>query len=62
MGIPGVTELSIIAGVCVLMFGGSKLPKLMKGLGEGYRDFRKATADIKKLDKEVREELVVINK
>jgi sec-independent protein translocase protein TatA len=57
MGLPGVSELSIIGGVCVLLFGGTKIPKLMKGLGEGYRDFKKATAEAKELKREVQEAL-----
>ncbi len=35
-------ELLIILGVVVVLFGGSKLPELGKGLGEGMRSFRKA--------------------
>jgi sec-independent protein translocase protein TatA len=38
----GVTELLLILLACLLLFGGSKLPALGKGLGEGIRSFRKA--------------------
>ncbi|MBN2340529.1 MAG: twin-arginine translocase TatA/TatE family subunit [Deltaproteobacteria bacterium] len=37
---PGLPELLVIAGVVVLIFGASKLPKLGKGLGEGIRNFK----------------------
>lgn len=36
----GTNELLIIGGVIVLLFGGSKLSQLGKGLGEGIREFR----------------------
>lgn len=37
----GTTELLLIAGVALLMFGGKKLPEMMKGLGQGVREFKK---------------------
>lgn len=37
---PGLPELLVIAGVVVLIFGATKLPKLGKGLGEGIRNFK----------------------
>ena len=57
MGLPGVTELSIIAGVCILLFGGTKIPKLMKGLGEGVRDFKKGISEAKQLEAEIKKEI-----
>ena len=42
MGSLGMTELLIILGVAVLMFGGKKIPELAKGLGEGIKNFKKA--------------------
>ena len=45
MPIPGPMELLIIAGVVVLLFGSSKLPQLMRGMGEGMKEFKKATRD-----------------
>ncbi|MES2745252.1 MAG: twin-arginine translocase TatA/TatE family subunit [Bdellovibrionota bacterium] len=38
---PGMTELLIIGGVIVLLFGGSKLPKLGGAIGESIRNFKK---------------------
>lgn len=37
----GVSELLVILGILVLIFGASKLPQLGKGLGEGIRNFKK---------------------
>jgi sec-independent protein translocase protein TatA len=42
MGSLGMTELLIILGIAVLMFGGSKIPQLAKGMGEGIRNFKTA--------------------
>jgi len=41
----GSQEILIIGGIIVLIFGGSKLPQLAKGMGESIREFRKATDD-----------------
>ncbi len=38
----GPTELIVIAGAALLLFGPKKLPELAKGLGRGIRDFKKA--------------------
>ena len=42
MGSLGMSELLIIFGVAVLMFGGKKIPEVAKGLGEGIRNFKAA--------------------
>ncbi|MBQ8958261.1 MAG: twin-arginine translocase TatA/TatE family subunit [Bacteroidales bacterium] len=36
----GTTELLLIAGVTLLIFGGKKVPELMKGLGKGVQSFK----------------------
>lgn len=38
----GGSELLLIVFVLLLLFGGKKLPELMKGLGRGIRDFKDA--------------------
>jgi sec-independent protein translocase protein TatA len=38
-------EIFLIVAVIVLLFGGKKFPQLMKGIGEGIREFKKAKAD-----------------
>lgn len=37
----GTTELILIAALALLLFGGKKLPELMKGLGQGMQSFKK---------------------
>lgn len=37
----GTTEIIIIALLILLLFGGKKLPELMKGLGQGVQSFKK---------------------
>lgn len=45
MGLPGATELFIVLGIVVLVFGGKKIPELMKGVGSGIKNFKKAVKD-----------------
>lgn len=43
LGVIGPGQIAIIIGVIVLLFfGGKKIPELMKGLGQGMREFKKA--------------------
>jgi sec-independent protein translocase protein TatA len=43
MGNLGFTEIMLILLVVVLLFGGRKIPELMKGLGQGMKEFKKAS-------------------
>jgi sec-independent protein translocase protein TatA len=43
MGRLGAPEIILIVLVLVLLFGGKKIPELMKGLGQGMREFKKAS-------------------
>ena len=43
MGNFGITEIILILLVVVLLFGGRKIPELMKGLGQGMKEFKKAS-------------------
>jgi len=38
--VPGFGEIALIAVVVLVLFGGSKIPQLGKGLGEGIRNFK----------------------
>ena len=40
LGNIGGTEIIIIAIIILLLFGGKKIPELMKGLGKGVRSFK----------------------
>lgn len=42
MGKLGTTEIILIIAVILLLFGGKKIPELMKGLGSGVKEFKKA--------------------
>ena len=44
----GTTEIIIIAAVVLLLFGGAKLPELMRGLGKGIREFKDASREVEK--------------
>ena len=45
-GTLGTSELMLIAFVVLLLFGGKKIPELMKGLGKGVRSFKKGMNDV----------------
>ena len=44
----GAGEIIIIALIVLLLFGGKKIPELMKGLGKGVRSFKDGMNDIEK--------------
>jgi len=50
MGMPGGTELLIIFGIVVLLFGAKKIPELAKGFGKGIKNFK---AEMKEVDEEI---------
>tara|TARA_B100000965_G_scaffold6129_1_gene4787 strand:+ start:1478 stop:1657 length:180 start_codon:yes stop_codon:yes gene_type:complete len=45
LAMPGGWELILIVLVVLLLFGGRKIPELMKGLGGGIKEFKKATKE-----------------
>jgi sec-independent protein translocase protein TatA len=45
MGRIGPLEIVLIVAVLLLLFGGKKIPELMKGIGQGMKEFKKATRD-----------------
>ena len=51
LGIPSGWELIIIVLVVVLLFGGRKIPEMMKGLGQGLKEFKKARNEEDESDK-----------
>lgn len=48
LGNIGAGEIVIIALVVLLLFGGKKIPELMKGLGKGVRSFKDGMSEIEK--------------
>ena len=38
----GTNELIIVMVIVLILFGGAKIPQMMRGLGEGMREFKKA--------------------
>lgn len=45
MGAIGPTQVILIVLVVLLLFGGRKIPELMRGLGRGVKEFKDATQD-----------------
>lgn len=41
-GYIGTTEIALVIGAVVLLFGGAKIPQLARGMGEGIREFKKS--------------------
>ncbi len=48
LGMPSIGSWVIIALALLLFFGGKKIPELMKGLGGGIKEFKKASKEDKK--------------
>lgn len=44
----GWAEILIIAFIVLLLWGGKKIPELMKGLGKGVRSFKEGVKDVEK--------------
>ena len=56
----GMQEILVIALIVLLLFGGKKIPELMKGLGKGVKSFKEGMNEVtditKDEDKEVKSE------
>ena len=48
LGMLGTNEIIVILIIVLLMFGGKKIPELMRGLGRGVREFNDAKTNVKK--------------
>ena len=48
LGNIGAGEIIVVALVILLLFGGKKIPELMKGLGKGVKSFKDGINDIEK--------------
>tara|TARA_B100000767_G_scaffold126876_1_gene120886 strand:+ start:53 stop:238 length:186 start_codon:yes stop_codon:yes gene_type:complete len=45
LALPGIGSIALIAGALLLLFGGKKIPELMKGIGGGIKEFKKASKE-----------------
>ena len=43
----GLSEILVIAGIAILLFGATQIPKVARSLGEGLKEFKKAIKDTK---------------
>jgi|TARA_B110001454_G_scaffold48489_1_gene47783 sec-independent protein translocase protein TatA len=41
LAMPGTMEMALLALAILLLFGGKKIPELMRGLGKGINEFKK---------------------
>jgi len=63
LGLPGGPEWIVIVFAILLLFGGKKIPELMRGLGKGIREFNAAKATIKdELEQGVNEDATTTTK
>ena len=52
----GFTEILIIGGLIILVFGASQIPKIARSIGEGLKEFKKGIKEAKEIDnKEINE-------
>lgn len=42
----GTTELLLLGGLALLLFGGKKVPEMMRGLGQGVKEFKKGMNEV----------------
>jgi sec-independent protein translocase protein TatA len=59
LGVVGPMQLAIIVIVIILLFGGRKIPELMKGIGQGIKEFKNAVKDddkVKETEKKIEKE------
>jgi sec-independent protein translocase protein TatA len=52
---PGGSEWIVIILAILLLFGGKKIPELMKGIGSGIKEFKNAAKDDQPADKKAEE-------
>jgi len=57
LGIVGPMELVIIALVVLLLFGGKKIPELMKGLGKGVKSFKEGLNEVESEVKDIKKDI-----
>jgi sec-independent protein translocase protein TatA len=45
-GVVGPWQIVVVVALALLLFGGKKIPELMKGIGQGMKEFKKAVKDV----------------
>lgn len=53
----GTTELVLIAALALLLFGGKKLPELMRGMGRGVKEFKEGMKEVSEPIDEIKKDL-----
>lgn len=51
----GTSEIVLIAGVILLLFGGKKLPEMMRGMGQGVKEFKKGMHEVEEPINEIKD-------
>ena len=54
----GTTELLLLGGLALLLFGGKKVPEMMRGLGQGVKEFKKGMKDMNETIDNVKTEII----
>ena len=53
----GFWEIALIVLVVLLLFGGKKIPELMRGLGKGVKSFKEGMKDVEDEAKEIKKDI-----
>lgn len=61
LGVLGGQEILLIAVVVLILFGGKKIPELMRGIGKGVKEYNKAVNDIKDQFNDIQEDINDMN-
>lgn len=53
----GTTELLLLGGLALLVFGGKKVPEMMRGLGQGVKEFKNGMKDVNETIESVKKDI-----
>lgn len=53
----GFWEIALIVLAIILLFGGKKIPELMRGLGKGVKSFKEGMKDVEEDLKEIKKDI-----